>query len=124
MLEKPHYDIEKQKDNAEIVRLTAKQISKDFAMFGMDITFSGNTAFAYPELMKQLTDHIHWLLQVDQEKLFSLMYQIDIKQESVHECLTKHDKPAHSLADLIMRREMMKVLTVQFFKKQKSKPAN
>lgn len=121
MLEKPRFDLEKHKDNTEIVHLTAKQISKDFAMFGIDISFSGNTALAYPELMLKLTDHILWLLQIDQKKLFSLMYQIDINQASVHECLHSHENPARSIADLIIRREMMKVLTVQYFKKLKNK---
>jgi len=121
MTEYPRYDIEKHKNNTEIVHLTAKQISKDFAMFGMDVTFSGNTTFAYPELMAQLTEHLQTMLQIDQERLFALMYQIDISQASVHECLSAHQEPARSLADLIIRREMMKVLTVQFFKNQKNK---
>ncbi len=121
MTDYPRYDLEKYKDNTEIVHLTAKQISKDFSMFGMDVTFSGNVAFAYSELMTQLSAHIHQLLQSDQEILFALIYQIDISQESVHECLQLHDNPARSLADLIIRREMMKVLTVQYFKNQKKK---
>jgi hypothetical protein len=121
MTDYPRYDLEKHKENVEIVHLTAKQISKDFAMFGMDITFSGNTTFAYPELMSQLTGHLRTLLSAGQEKLFALMYQIDISQASVHECLRLSDDPASALADLIIRREMMKVLTVQFFKKQKNK---
>ena len=121
MTDYPRYDLEKFKDNTEIVHLTAKQISKDFSMFGMDVTFSGNVAFAYNELMTQLTGHIQQLLQTDQEMLFALIYQIDISQESVYECLQSHDNPAHSLADLIIRREMMKVLTVQYFKNLKNK---
>jgi hypothetical protein len=35
--------------------------------------------------------------------------------------LQSHDNPARSLADLIIRREMMKVLTVQYFKNLKNK---
>jgi NADH/NAD ratio-sensing transcriptional regulator Rex len=121
MTDYPRYDLEKFKDNSEIVHLTAKQINKDFSMFGKDVTFSGNVAFAYNELMTQLTGHIQQLLQTDQEMLFALIYQIDISQESVYECLQSHDNPARSLADLIIRREMMKVLTVQYFKNLKNK---
>ena len=119
MPEKPHHDLEKHKHSAEIVALTAKQITKDFSMFGMDVSFSGNTALAYPELMLQLTAHVQWLLQIDQEKLFALMYQIDISQQSVHECLLRDQNPAAAISDLIIRREMMKVLTVLYFKNLK-----
>lgn len=121
MSEPTSHDLEKYHDNLEIVYLTAKQISKDFAMFGMEITFSGNTAFAYPELMEQLTQHLQFLLQNDQERLFALMYQIDIDQKSVGVCLRSHENPPGGLADLIIRREMLKVLTVRYFKNQKKK---
>lgn len=117
----PRHELEKYYNNTEIVHLTAKQVSKDFAMFGMDITFSGDTQFAYSELMAQLTEHLHSLLQTDQERLFALLYQVDISQVAVHDCLRSSENPASALADLIIRREMMKVLTVQFFKKQKNK---
>lgn len=111
---------EQYRDNTEIVHLTAKQISKDFAMFGMEITFSGNTAAAYAELMLQLTDHLQVLLSNDHERLFALMYQIDISQASVNACFGIQEHPATFLADLIIRREMMKVLTVIYFRKQKN----
>lgn len=121
MTEYPHQNLEQYQSNIEIVHATARQISKDFAMFGMEITFSGNTSLAYIELMDQLTDHLQKLLQLDQEKLFALMYQIDINQRSVSECLVSHENPARSIADLIIRREMMKVLTVRYFRQQKNK---
>lgn len=120
MEEFPLQQLEKYRDNTEIVHLTAKQISKDFAMFGMEITFSGNTTAAYAELMMQLTDHLQVLLSSDQERLFALMYQIDISQASVTECLVMQEQPAALLADLIIRREMMKVLTVIYYRKQKT----
>lgn len=116
-----HQNLEQYHSNTEIVHATARQISKDFAMFGMEISFSGNTSLAYIELMDQLTGHLHKLLQYDHEKLFALMYQIDISQVSISECLRSHSNPAHSIADLIIRREMMKVLTVRYFKQQKNK---
>jgi hypothetical protein len=122
MLQPTRHDLDKYHDNLEIVNLTAKQISKDFAMFGMEITFSGNTTFAYPELMDQLAQHLQFLLQNNQERLFALMYQIDIEQKSVGECLRVHENPAAALADLIIRREMLKVLTVRYFKELKNNP--
>jgi hypothetical protein len=122
MTELPRYDLEKYQDHTETVHLTAKQIAKDFAMFGFDVSFSGNTALAYTELMHQVTRHIDEMMHSDPQRLFALMYQIDISQSAVKQCLDLAENPSAALADLIIRREMMKVLTFQFFKKQKQKP--
>jgi len=122
MTELPRYDLEKYQDHTETVHLTAKQIAKDFAMFGFDVSFSGNTSLAYVELMQQLTHHISEMMHSDPQRLFALMYQIDISQSSVKQCLDHAENPTVGLADLIIRREMMKVLTLQFFKKQKQNP--
>ncbi|HPK05280.1 MAG TPA: hypothetical protein PK908_05240 [Bacteroidales bacterium] len=112
---------EKYYDNAEIVHLTAKQIIKDFAMFGLDIQFSGNTEFAYMELMGQMVESIQGLLQHDSARLFALMYQIDLSQTAVDKCLGSSKNIAAHLADLVIRREMLKVLTVKYFKELKNK---
>jgi len=40
-------------DREAIVRETAEQIMKDFGMFGVTITFSGNIDKAYNELHEQ-----------------------------------------------------------------------
>lgn len=47
-------DIDRSKQEEKFVLLTAEQVRKDFAMFGMEVTFSGNVSFAYEELFKQL----------------------------------------------------------------------
>ena len=45
-------------DREEIVKETAEQIMKDFGMFGVEITFSGNTSDAYNELHQQLISQV------------------------------------------------------------------
>jgi len=47
-------DIERSKREEKFVLLTAEQVRKDFAMFGMDVTFSGNIGLAYEELLASL----------------------------------------------------------------------
>ncbi|MEA2105730.1 MAG: hypothetical protein U9P82_03285 [Bacteroidota bacterium] len=42
--------LERSKKEKKFILLTAEQVRKDFAMFGMEVVFSGNTSLAYEEL--------------------------------------------------------------------------
>src|SRR5680860_1243526 len=65
-------------NQAEIVQATAEQIMKDFGMFGVEITFSGDTSRAYDELHHQLIYQITLLLERNYDLLLSVLYQVDI----------------------------------------------
>lgn len=106
----------------EIVRETAEQIMKDFGMFGVEITFSGNTTEAYHELHNQLIIQISELLNFNYDLLLSVLYQIDI---SDHEISKAHSELPHFshkeiLAHQIIVRELKKVLLRRYFKNQNS----
>jgi len=112
--------IERSKQEEKFVLLTAEQVRKDFAMFGMEVTFSGNVSFAYNELFEQLNIHINELLNKDYEKLMSLLYQIDLSEKE----LTKQD-PGYQFETLseivthkILERELKKVLIRTYFKEK------
>lgn len=115
-------DIEVYKNKAEIIRQTVAQVVKDFAMFGMEINFSGNTEFAYQEMFIQLSNQVQQLLEYDSGKLSALLYQIDINEAHILESVTQH--PEHSnvdiITELIIHRELKKVLFRNFYKNQKS----
>jgi hypothetical protein len=113
-------DIERSKQEEKFVLLTAEQVRKDFAMFGMEVTFSGNVSFAYEELFIQLKIYIDDLLSDDYEKLMSLLYQIDLSEKE----LTKQD-PGYEFETLseivthkILERELKKVLIRTYFKEK------
>lgn len=114
--------IERSKQEEKFVLLTAEQVRKDFAMFGMDVTFSGNVQFAYQELFKQLQQYIDTLLNDDYEKLMSLLYQIDLSERE----LVKKDPDYQfeSLSEIvthkILERELKKVLIRTYFKEKGS----
>lgn len=113
-------ELEKSKREEKFVLLTAQQVKKDFAMFGMEVNFSGNISFAYNELFQQLNVHIENLLNTNYEKLKSLLYQIDLSEKE----LTKTDPDLHfaSISELvthkILERELKKVLIRTFFKEK------
>ena len=113
-------EIERSKQEEKFVLLTAEQVRKDFAMFGMEIKFSGNVNFAYEELFSQLNIYISELLNDNYEKLMSLLYQIDLSEKE----LTKKDPDyqfetvSEILTHKILERELKKVLIRTYFKEK------
>jgi len=108
-------------NSADIVRETAEQIMKDFGLFGVTITFSGNTAEAYHELHQQLIAQIGDLLDRDYSKLLSILYQVDITDKEI--ARTEKELPEYShveiIAHQIIVRDLKKVLTRHYFKSLK-----
>jgi hypothetical protein len=113
-------EIERYKQDEDIVRQTAQQIIKDFAQFGMEIHFSGNLQMAYDELFAQTKKHITNLLDSNYPKLLTLLYQIDLnsnkiaKEQALNEELTE----AELLTKLIIERELLKVLFRIYYKEK------
>lgn len=108
-------------DRAEIVRDTAAQIMKDFGMFGVEINFSGETATAYEELHGQLVNQISNLINVNYDKLLSVLYQVDITEREMAKA--QNDLPHYThveiIAHQVIARELKKVLWRRYFKMKK-----
>jgi hypothetical protein len=108
-------------DKEEIVRETAEQIMKDFGMFGVEITFSGDTLNAYDELLQQLVRQVNNLSVHHHEKLLSVLYQVDITDREIAQA--QHDLPHYSHLEIIshqiIARELKKVLWRYYFKTRK-----
>jgi hypothetical protein len=106
---------------AEIVQETAEQIMKDFGMFGVEITFSGDTHQAYYELHKQLVEQIAVLLERNYELLLSVLYQVDITDREIARAAA--DLPDYShievVAHQVIVRDLKKVLLRRYFKNQR-----
>ena len=104
--------------SAEIVQETAEQIMKDFGMFGVTITFSGNTSEAYYELHQQLITQIAVLLDRDYGRLLSILYQVDITDKEIAKA--ERELPDYNhveiIAHQIIVRDLKKVLTRHYFK--------
>ncbi len=116
----PISEIENFKRNEQIIRDTAKQVIKDFATFGMEISFPGDISFAYDSLFFQLKIIIAELLRREPEKLSALLYQIDLdesKLKSEPDAFTEHE----FISAMILEREFLKVLTRYYFKNNPGK---
>lgn len=118
-------DITPYKLQEDIIQQTVQQIVKDFSMFGMGIYFSGNMTMAYEEVLRQLTGFMEMLVHNDFHKLLSLLYQIDLSDQTIVEAENANpDIPRHELmAELIVHRELQKVVMRNYYKQQKDKLA-
>lgn len=110
--------IEAFRNREEIIRQVAAQIEKDFSQFGLEVQFSGEVNNAYDELFAQLREHLVWLLDCDYHRLVLLLYQIDLSEKQIINAENKYPDVAKSelLAELIILRELKKVLTRNYFK--------
>ncbi|HSO84970.1 MAG TPA: hypothetical protein VLQ91_00355 [Draconibacterium sp.] len=106
---------------AEIVQETAEQIMKDFGMFGVEITFSGDTSQAYHELHNQLINQISLLLERNYELLLSVLYQVDITDREIARATRElpHYNQVEIIAHQVIVRDLKKVLLRRYFKNQK-----
>jgi hypothetical protein len=105
----------------DIIQATADQIIKDFGMFGIEISFSGETENAYCELHEQLIRQISVYDQKDHNRLLSVLYQVDITEREIAKATLElpHYSNIEILAHQIIFRELKKVLFRKYFK---SKP--
>lgn len=108
-------------NQAEIVQETAAQIMKDFGMFGVEITFSGDTNNAYNELHQQLIDQISLLLERNYELLLSVLYQVDITDREIAKATRElpHYNQVEIIAHQVIVRDLKKVLLRRYFKNHK-----
>ncbi len=111
-------------DRAEIVQETASQIMKDFGMFGVKISFSGNINRAYDELFRQLADQITLLIERNYELLLSVLYQVDITERDI--ASAEHELPHYNNVEIIAHevivRDLKKVLLRRYFKHKYGSP--
>lgn len=111
---------EKYRHDLEVVQNTAKQVIGDFDLVGIEIHFSGNTQTAYAELLEQVTPALINLYKKNQVAFNALLYRIDV-DEKKYRTLQKNSQGElfyHQLAELVIEREFIKVLTRKLFSSQ------
>lgn len=115
--------IEPYRNREAVIRQVAAQIEKDFDQFGLEVNFSGEIKNAYEELFSQLNEHLSKLLDRDYHRLILLLYQIDVSENQIIRTeLNFPDVPkSELLAELIILRELKKVLIRNYFKENPDK---
>lgn len=98
-----------------ILEKTAAQIQKDFGEY--PITFSGNPSTAYHELYEQVLPIINYMWDKQQQNLWNILYQIDLDEKKVLHTLHSEEEPLKVLTDMILKRELKKVLIRLYYSK-------
>lgn len=113
-------DLTKYFNRLDLIKGTANQIIKDFDMFGMEIKFSGNAYNAYQELFEQIEPHIKNLLENNQQKFMGILYRIDVSDVQIKKAVSENSSESFSVivTDLIIKRELQKVVIRDHYKKQ------
>lgn len=113
-------DIANYKDDEKVIKQTANQIIKDFGIYGIEIQFPSDLNFAYDQLFDQLHDQIKSLLSIDELKLKSLLYTIDLPEKTIINKMnsSKGKELSEIITELVLDREFKKVLTRLYFKEQ------
>lgn len=96
----------------DLIKATATQLIKDFDMFGLEITFSGNAYNAYEELFEQVEPQIRKLIDTNRSKFMGILYRIDVSDEQVKKAVRDNSSESFSeiITDLIIKRELQKVV--------------
>lgn len=113
-------DISKYFNRLELIKETADQIIKDFDMFGMEVKFSGNAYNAYEELFEQIEPHIDQLISSNRAKFMGILYRIDLSDVQIKKAVENNSSEPFPaiVTDLIIRRELQKVVIRNHYKSQ------
>ncbi len=102
----------------DLIQKTAAQIIKDFAEFGLDVSFSGHTNQFYPELFGQLSVLVEELLANDYNRFLAMLYRIDISNKDLenYRQMMPQSNQTEIVTTVIIHRELKKVMTREYFK--------
>jgi hypothetical protein len=104
-----------------IIEETAAQLQKDFGEFSFSIVFTGKHETPYRELFDQVLPIVELMLRNEPSMMNAMLYRIDVSEGMIKKfSFSNPGIPFPSLlTDLILRREMQKVLTRRYFKEKK-----
>ncbi len=111
-------ELQKASRRNELIVETGYQIQKDFGEFGLDIRFSGNATLFYEELFEQMKGYVEQLMTESMERFMHFLYRIDISQNNIaqYEKEMEEEDLYTVLTELIIHRELKKVITRDFFR--------
>lgn len=112
-------ELQRSRGNREIIEATIQQINKDFEYAGFETPVKEFSE--YLELKKKLADAITKLLLNNRHRFISMLYRIDIPDNIIMYALdpVQIETPQNRFADIIIERELIKVLIKRYYKNNK-----
>jgi len=119
-------DLQQACSREDLIRKTAAQIIKDFAEFGFEIHFSGDVYGFYDELFGQMKGHVVQIMGEHYSQFLNFLYRIDVTEEQVIVYQREMNGVGYedALTELIIHREMKKVMIREYFKAQEKASDN
>ncbi len=104
----------------DLIQKAIAQIIKDFAEFGFEISFSGDVYGFYDELFGQMRTHVKHIMGEHYSQFLNFLYRIDVSegQVTVYQREMGGVDYEDALTELIIHREMKKVMIREYFKAQ------
>ena len=104
----------------DLIKATAAQVIRDFDMFGLEVTFSGNAYNAYEELFDQVEPQIRKLIDTNRSKFMGILYRIDVSDEQIRKAVRDNTSEPFSeiVTDLIIKRELQKVVIREHYSRK------
>jgi hypothetical protein len=98
----------------DLIFETGKLVNKDFELAESDF-------ISEEDLERALSAVIHRMLDHDLEKLFSILYRLDVNEQKVHAALRKNNDiaPHIAIAKLIIKRHKEKLESRLKYKQDK-----
>lgn len=85
---------------------------KDFQLDRGYLNLVEHSTFSYDQAYLKIMRVVEDLLERDFSTLINTLYRIDVSEEQLKNALAKSsDNPAATIADMILKRELQKVIT-------------
>lgn len=99
--------------NLELINQATELAVRDFDLTDDANSLSLDNPEMYEALKKKLVEKISGLISTNMEKLYSLLYRIDVDEEKVKEEISKRspDEAPEVIAVMIIEREIEKAIT-------------
>lgn len=105
-------------DNPEILKQLVSQVNKDLEMFGIVELASESAVIDLDQILDQLKRTVSGLLDDNPDKLWALLYYIDLDQKVLSQTRADQQEtnPAALIAELILQRELTRLISLLHYK--------
>jgi hypothetical protein len=107
-------DVEKYRNDLQVLKETAQQVQKDFSSCGLDFNLTGEEINAYELLLTNVHEKVE-IAAGRHGALQQLLYRVDIPEKNFVMLKDTSEDFFHDLSKLILEREFMKVITRKFY---------
>ena len=112
------FSLDKHKYDERLLKLTFQQIEKDFAQSGFEFKLNELVEISFDKIAQVLVPCIAELLNKNYQAFLNLLYRIDLNESKIKSEVTAHKEMQFELilAEMIIKRELQKVVIKEFYK--------